>query len=32
MINVFNRKELLLTYDLRQVSDLRELLRANRID
>ena len=32
MITVFNRKELLLTYDLRQVSDLRELLRANRID
>ena len=32
MIHIFNRKELLMTYDLRQVSDLRELLRANRID
>ena len=32
MITVFNRKELLLTYDLRQMNDLRELLRAKRID
>lgn len=32
MIHIFNRKELLMSYDLRQVSDLRELLRANRID
>ena len=32
MITVFNRRELLMTYDLRQVSDLRELLRGNRID
>ena len=32
MITVFNRRELLQTYDLRQVNDLRELLRANRID
>lgn len=32
MIHLFNRKELLQTYDLRQMNDLRELLRANRID
>ena len=32
MIHIFNRKELLMSYDLRQVSDLRELLLANRID
>lgn len=32
MVTVFNRRELLQTYDLRQVNDLRELLRANRID
>ena len=32
MIHIFNRRELLTSYDLRQVSDLRELLRANRID
>ena len=32
MITVFNRRELLVSYDLRQVSDLRELLRANRIE
>ena len=32
MIHIFNRRELLMSYDLRQVSDLRELLRANRID
>ena len=32
MIHLFNRKELLMSYDLRQVNDLRELLRANRID
>ena len=32
MIHMFNRKELLMSYDLRQVNDLREILRANRID
>ena len=32
MITFFNRKELLMSYDLRQVNDLREILRANRID
>ena len=32
MIHIFNRRELLLSYDLQQVNDLRELLRANRID
>ena len=32
MIHIFNRKELLMTYDLRQVNDIREILRANRID
>ncbi len=32
MIHFFNRKELLMTYDLRQVNDIREILRANRID
>ena len=32
MIHLFNRKELLMSYDLRQVNDLREILRANRID
>ena len=32
MIHIFNRRELLVSYDLRQVSDLRELLRASRID
>ena len=32
LIHLFNRKELLLSYDLRQVSEIREILRANRID
>lgn len=32
MIHIFNRRELLMSYDLRQVNDLRELLQANRID
>lgn len=32
MVNVFNRRELLTTYDLRQVNDFREILRANTID
>ena len=32
MVTIFNRRELLMSYDLRQVNDLRELLRANRID
>ena len=32
MIHVFNRKELLITYDLRQVNELREILLANGID
>ena len=32
MIHIFNRKELLMTYDLRQANDIREILRANRID
>jgi len=32
MIHFFNRKELLMTYDLRRVNDIREILRANRID
>ena len=32
VIHMFNRRELLMSYDLQQVSDLRELLRANRID
>ena len=32
MITFFNRKELLMTYDLRKVNDVREILRANRID
>ena len=32
MIHLFNRRELLISYDLRQVDALRELLRANRID
>ena len=32
MIHIFNRRELLLSYDLGQIDDLRELLRANRID
>ena len=32
MIHIFNRRELLLSYDLRQVNDIREILRANRID
>ena len=32
MIHFFNRKELMMTYDLRQVNDIREILRANRID
>ena len=32
MIHFFNRKELIMTYDLRQVNDIREILRANRID
>ena len=32
MIHFFNRRELLMTYDLRQVNELRDLLLANRID
>jgi len=32
MITFFNRKELLMSYDLRQVNNLREILRANQID
>ena len=32
LIHIFNRRELLMTYDLQRVNDLRELLRANRID
>ena len=32
MITFFNRKELLMSYDLRQINDAREILRANRID
>ena len=32
MIHIFNRKELLITYDQREVNRLRELLLANRID
>ena len=32
MITIFNRKELLMSYDLRQVNNLREILQANRID
>ena len=32
MVTIFNRRELLMTYDLRQMNDLRELLRAHRID
>ena len=32
MIHIFNRRELLTSSDLRQVGDLQELLRANRID
>ena len=32
MIHLFNRRELRISYDLRQVDALRELLRANRID
>ena len=32
MIHFFNRKELMMTYDLRQANDIREILRANRID
>ena len=32
MITVFNRRELLTTGGLRQINDLREILRANRID
>ena len=32
MITFFNRKELLMSYDLRQVDNLREILQANRID
>ena len=32
MIHIFNRKELLMTYDQREVNNLRELLLANRID
>ena len=32
MIHIFNRKELLITYDQREVNHLRELLLANRID
>ena len=32
MIHIFNRRELLISYDLRQVNNLRERLRAGRID
>ena len=32
MITIFNRRELLTTEDLRQINDLREILRANKID
>ena len=32
MIHLFNRKELLVTYDLREVNRIREILLANRID
>ena len=32
MIHIFNRKELMITYDQREVNHLRELLLANRID
>ena len=32
MIHFFNRKELLMTYDLREVNRIREILLANRID
>ena len=32
MIHIFNRRELLMSYDLRQVNDIREILRTNRID
>ena len=32
MIHIFNRREILLSCDLQQVNDLRELLRANQID
>ncbi len=32
MLHIFNRRELLMSYDLRQVNDIREILRANRID
>ena len=32
MIHIFNRRELLTTCDLREVSRIREILLANRID
>jgi len=32
VIHIFNRKELLITYDLGEVSRIREILLANRID
>ena len=32
MIHLFNRRELLTTYDLTEVSRIREILLANRID
>ena len=32
MLNLFNRKELIVTYDLREVNRIREMLLANRID
>jgi len=32
MITFFNRKELLMSYNFRQVDNLREILQANRID
>ena len=32
MIHIFNRRELLMTYDLREVNRIREILLANRID
>ena len=32
MIHLFNRRELMITGDLRKVNDIRELLTANRIE
>ena len=32
MIHIFNRKELLVTQDLREVNKIRDMLLANRID